>query len=115
VIRDIRSRAATLNSRELPTPIQWGLSRQRRDYGKCRVHKLGNAPDPVRNPQRLRWCHLERFMYTAEIVMRDMQRDRTNLEPAQVSGMVETANLRTLGQIGLRISCNPLLFGGTKR
>jgi hypothetical protein len=43
------------------------------------LHKLSNGPSAVGNAKGLRWRRAQGFMNPAEIVMRDVQRDRRNV------------------------------------
>jgi hypothetical protein len=48
---------------------------------KRSVDKLANGPSAIHNAQRLGWRRLDGFVNTAQIVMRDVQRDRCKVGP----------------------------------
>ena len=77
--REWRLALATLNYRELAAPIRRGRYRCNGLRGQRSVDKLPDGPSAIDNAQRLRWRRLEGFVDTAEIVMRDIQRDRRNV------------------------------------
>lgn len=64
-----------LNYGKFPPPIRWGLSWQGGRYSERRVHKLRDAPSPIRHTNSLRRRHAEGFMHTAEIVVCNVQRN----------------------------------------
>ena len=70
---------ATLNYREQLTPLWCSRDRRNGLRGERSVNKLPNGPSPINDAQRLRWGRLEGFVNAAEIIMRDVQRDRRNV------------------------------------
>jgi hypothetical protein len=67
---------AALNYHELPAPVWRGLDGHSGRYSERGVHKLRNAPSPVRNAYGLRRGGLEGFVGAAKVVVGDVQRDR---------------------------------------
>lgn len=64
---------------ELPPSIRRRLSGQRWRDSECGVHKLTDAPNPIRNANSLRWRRAQGFMSATEVVVCDVQRDRRNV------------------------------------
>lgn len=64
---------------KLPAALWSGRHGRNRLRGERSVDKLPNRPSPVDNAQRLRWGGLESFVDTAEVVVRNVQRDRRNV------------------------------------
>ena len=70
---------ATLNYRESTPPLWRRFLWKRRGDGESRIHQHGDSPSLIGHANGLRWRRAEGFMDAAEIVVRDVQRDRRNV------------------------------------